>query len=93
MLVSGPPGGLEQFLKFCLHFDMGPSRALSSVLILIGAPCPWPGLSFDSIVGISMTLSCKNKRFHNWKGDVILSLYVEDAEIETGNPRASTKTC
>ena len=56
---QGPPEGLEQFLKFCLHFDMGPSRALSSVLILIGASCPWPGLSFDSIVGLSRTLSCK----------------------------------
>ena len=43
----GPPEGLEQFLKFCLHFGMGPLRALSSVLILIGASCPWPGLSFD----------------------------------------------
>ena len=31
----GPPEGVEQFLKFCLHFDMGPSRALSPVLILI----------------------------------------------------------
>ena len=36
----GPPERVEQFLKFCLHFDMGPSRALSSVLILIGASCP-----------------------------------------------------
>ena len=32
---QGPPEGLEQFLKFCLHFDMRPSRAFSSVLILI----------------------------------------------------------
>ena len=31
----GPPEGREEFLKFCLHSDMGPSRALSSVLILI----------------------------------------------------------
>ena len=31
----GPPEGLEQFLKFCSHSDMGLSRALSSVLILI----------------------------------------------------------
>ena len=31
----GPPEGGEEFLKFCLHFDMGLSRALSSVLILI----------------------------------------------------------
>ena len=41
-----PPERLEQFLKFSLHFDMGPSRALSSVLILIGASCPWLGLCF-----------------------------------------------
>ena len=27
--------GMEEFLKFCLHFDMGLSRASSSVLILI----------------------------------------------------------
>ena len=27
--------GVEEFLKFCLHSDMGLSRALSSVLILI----------------------------------------------------------
>ena len=40
----GPPEGVEHFLKFCLHFDMGPSRALSSVLILIGASCPCLGL-------------------------------------------------
>ena len=32
----GPPGGREEFLKFCLYSDMGLSRALSSVLILIG---------------------------------------------------------
>ena len=31
----GPPEGVEEFLKFCLHSDMGLSRALSSVLILI----------------------------------------------------------
>ena len=92
-LSRGPPEGLEQFLKFCVHFDMGPSRALSSVLILIGASCPWPGLSFDSIVGLSRTLSCKQKRFHTWKGDVTLSLYAEDAVLETGNLGASTKTC
>ena len=55
-LSRGPPEGLEQFLKFCVHFDMGHSRALSSVLILIGASCPWPGLCFDSIVGLSRTL-------------------------------------
>ena len=30
-----PPEGVEEFLKFCLHSDMGLSRALSSVLILI----------------------------------------------------------
>ena len=62
---------------------MGPSRALSSVLILIGASCPWPGLSFDSIVGLSRILSCKQQRFHTWKGDVTLSLYAEDAVVET----------
>ena len=55
----GSPEGVEQFFKFCLHFDMGPSRALSSVLILIGASCPWLGLSFYSNVGLSRTLSCK----------------------------------
>ena len=38
---------------------MGPSRALIPVLILIGASCSWPGLKFDSIVGLSRTLSCK----------------------------------
>ena len=64
---------------------MGPSRALSPVLILIGASCPWPGLSFDSIVGLSRTLSCKQQRFHTWKGDVTLSLFAEDAVLETGN--------
>ena len=31
----GPPEGVEGFLKFCLHSDMGLSRALSSVPILI----------------------------------------------------------
>ena len=51
----GPPEGLEQFLKFCLHFDMGHSMALNSVLILIEASSPWPGLSFYSIVGLSRT--------------------------------------
>ena len=55
----GPPEGVEQFLKFCLHFDMGPSRALSSVLILIGASCPRLGLCFYSNMGLSRTLSCK----------------------------------
>ena len=46
---------------------MGHSRALSSVLILIGASCPWPGLCFDSIVGLSRTLSCKLLFFScNW---------------------------
>ena len=88
---QGPPEGLEQFLKFCLHFDMGPSRALSSVLILIGASCPWSGLSFDSVVGLSRTLSCKQQRFHTWKGDVTLSLYAKDAELETGNPKPPPK--
>ena len=70
---------------FCLHFDMGPSWALIPVLILIGASCSWPGLSFDSIVGLSRTLSCKQQRFHTWKGDVTLSLFAEDAVLETGN--------
>ena len=42
----GPPEGLEQFLKSCLHFDMGTSWALSSVLILIGASCPGLGSVF-----------------------------------------------
>ena len=82
----GPPEGLEQFLTFCLHFGMGPLRALSSVLILIGASCPWPGLSFDSIVELSRTISCKQQRFHNWKGYVTLLLYAENAVLETGNP-------
>ena len=45
--------GVEEFLKFCLHFDMGPSSALRSVLI--GASCPWPGLSFYSIVGLAVS--------------------------------------
>ena len=52
-LSRGPPKGLEQFLKLCLHFDMGPSRALRSVLI--GASCPWTGLSFYSIVGLAVS--------------------------------------
>ena len=38
---------------------MGPSRALSSVLILIGASRPRPGLSSYANVGLSKTLSCK----------------------------------
>ena len=58
-LSRGPPKGLEQFFKLCLHFDMGPSRALSSVLILIGASSPWRGLCSYSIVGLSRALSCK----------------------------------
>ena len=38
----GPPEGVEEFLKFCLHSDMGLSRALSSVLICQGLhqTCP-----------------------------------------------------
>ena len=44
----GPPEGVEQFLKFCLHSDVGPSRALSSVLILIGASSHWLGLCSHS---------------------------------------------
>ena len=55
----GPPEAGEEFLKFCLHSDMGLSRALSSVLILIGASCPWLGLRFYCNVGLSRTLSCK----------------------------------
>ena len=44
----GPPEGVEEFLKFCLHSDMGLSRALSSVLILIWdfVPQSWALLSF-----------------------------------------------
>ena len=40
--------GMEEFLKFCLHSDMGLSRALSSVLILIWdfLPLAWALLSF-----------------------------------------------
>ena len=40
--------GVEKFLKFCLHSDMGLSRALSSVLILIWdfLPRAWALLSF-----------------------------------------------
>ena len=40
--------GVEEFLKFCLHSDMGLSRALSSVLILIWdfLPRAWALLSF-----------------------------------------------
>ena len=49
----GPPEGGEEFLKFCLHSDMGRSRALSSVLILIGASSPWLGLSSYSNRGLS----------------------------------------
>ena len=40
----GPPEGVEEFLKFCLHSDMGVLSTLSFVLILIGASCPWLGL-------------------------------------------------
>ena len=46
---------------------MGPSRTLTSVLILIGASSPWGGLSSYSIVGLSRTLSCKLLFFScNW---------------------------
>ena len=40
--------GVGEFLKFCLHFHMGLSRALSSVLILIWdfLPRAWALLSF-----------------------------------------------
>ena len=55
----GPPEGVEEFLKFCLHFDMGLSRALSSVLILIGASGHWLGLISYSNMGLSRTSSCK----------------------------------
>ena len=44
----GPPEGVEEFLKFCLHSDMGLSRALSSVLILMWGfqPLAWALFSF-----------------------------------------------
>ena len=46
---------------------MGPSRALTSVPILIGASIPWRGLSSYSIVGVSRTWSCKLLFFScNW---------------------------
>ena len=46
---------------------MGPSRTLTSVLILRGASSPWGGLSSYSIVGLSRTLSCKLLFFScNW---------------------------
>ena len=40
--------GVEEFLKFCLHSDMGLSRALSSILILIWGflPLAWALFSF-----------------------------------------------
>ena len=56
---KGPPKRVEEFLKFCLHFDMEPSRALSSVLILIGASCPRLGLCSYSNMGLSRTLGRK----------------------------------
>ena len=45
----GPPEGVEEFLKFCLHSDMGLSGALSSVLILIWGflPLAWALFSFE----------------------------------------------
>ena len=47
---------------------MGPSRVLNSALILIDGSSPWHGLSFDSIVGLSRTLSCKLLFFScNWR--------------------------
>ena len=70
----GPPEGVEEFLKFCLHSDMGLSRALSSVLILmcdflpwalssvlilIWDFLPWLGLCSYSDMGLSRMLSCK----------------------------------
>ena len=46
---------------------MGPSRALTSVPILIGTSIPWRGLSSYSIVGVSRTWSCKLLFFScNW---------------------------
>ena len=51
--------GVEEFLKFCLHSDMGLSRALSSVLILIWDFLPWLGLCSYSDMGLSRMLSCK----------------------------------
>ena len=44
----GPPEGREEFLKFCLHSDMGLLRALSSVLIIIWGflPLTWALFSF-----------------------------------------------
>ena len=44
----GPPKRVEEFLKFCLHSDMGLSRALSSVLILMWGfqPLAWALFSF-----------------------------------------------
>ena len=62
----GSPEGEEEFLKFCLHSDMGLSRALSSVLILIGASCHWVGLCSHSNMGFSRTLSCKLFSSCNW---------------------------
>ena len=44
----GPPEGVEEFLKFCSHSDMGLLRALSSVLILLWGflPLAWALFSF-----------------------------------------------
>ena len=63
---------------------MGPSRALSSVLILIGASCPWPGLSFDSIVGLSRTLSCKLLLFPVTEIMLISAVLHRDLDPEVG---------
>ena len=46
---------------------MGPSKALTSVPIIIGPSIPWRGLSSYSIVGVSRTWSCKLLFFScNW---------------------------
>ena len=47
------PEGGEEFLKLCLHSDMGLSRALSSVLILIWDFLPQAGLCCLSDMGFS----------------------------------------
>ena len=56
----GPREGVEQFLKFCLHFDMGPSRALNSGLILIEGFLPLAWAVFILIWGFlgRLAVSC-----------------------------------
>ena len=55
--------GVEEFLKFCLHFDMGLSRALSSVLILRWDSTKGMGsvvfLIWDSLPRTFCSFSCK----------------------------------